>query len=107
MILNKSSQPRVVGWVEIQDRFTSDIFALEFSCRSFGQVCVHLDITTEVIVAQRVDHIVIAGQHDESERCFMNRLFGAQPVVKRVRIFSEFRVKWVECDFVHDKTVVS
>ena len=96
----------MIWWVEIENRLAAFIFLFEFSRRRLGQVGVEFDVTTEIVVAQRVNDIVVASQHDETNWRDMNRFDFAQLVVKWMRIFAKFGVERIERNLVHKNTLV-
>ena len=53
--------------VKVQDRFTSLVFAFEFSRGRLGQIGVEFDIATEIVAAQCVYNIVVTSYHDETD----------------------------------------
>ena len=96
----------MIWWVEIENRLAALVFLFVFSRRRLGQIGVEFDIATEIVVAQRVNDIVVASQHDETNWRDMNRFDFAQLVVKRMRIFAKFGVERIERNLVHENTLV-
>ena len=108
-LAHQAAQAGVVGWVEVEDGL-GDLTSFEAFVEALAtgppdridrRRGVGLDVAGELGAAQGTGHIVVAGEHRESERRHVHRVVLAQRCVERVRVGPECRVEGVEDRFGH------